>query len=420
MLDRIRTAPQVGWVLFAFLVAYFIFFLRSVFFSGPHMDTLGAFIPRMPYIGADQVWLLNWIRDLLAEGLFSYTGTIWYPPLTSLVFAPFALLDNAAAYRLLSAVTLLVFGWSAFVFPGVVARESGVPPAALVIGAAGFVAYPLLFELERGQFNMIAAGLAFAGILLAYTERPHRVLPFVLLCVAAQLKVYPAIFSLMLVREWRDWKGALRILGLFAGASLALLMVLGPRMFLNFRDGMKSSTGFDQGVKYFNHSIHSFASLVARSVRARGYPWQELHTSLLVYALIAIVGLCLLLIIIQAYRSGLRGMNPHLLMACALAAITIPKLSYDYTLPILAGPAALFLVHLAKQVRQGRTSLQLVLILLIFSTSYGATLFPSDYKPGFILLKNALPALMMMLLVTTFSAWRHPGNAGAPESPAPT
>ena len=104
------------------------------------------------------------------------------------------------------------------------------------VAVSGLFSYGLCFELSWGQFNVLAMACAAWGLYAFHRARGWRGrwAAYVLLCVAIQLKVYPAIFVLLMTRHPRAWRQNLfRWCGLGA-ANLLLLFALGPRVFMDF------------------------------------------------------------------------------------------------------------------------------------------------------------------------------------------
>ncbi len=132
-------------------------------------------------------------------------------------------------------------------------------------------------------------------------------------------------------------------------------------------------------------------------------------------ALAEIVAICLALIVLRAWRDHRTGINAELLVACAVTALVIPVVSYDYTLAILAGPVGLLLVDLSRRDTQQDHLIALGIASLVFCLAYSSTLFPLSLKPESLLLRSTLPALMVMLVADLYVAlWLKPDSEGSP------
>ncbi len=76
------------------------------------------------------------------------------------------------------------------------------------------------------------------------------------------------------------------------------------------------------------------------------------------------------------WREGSTGLNAELLVACAVAALLVPVVSYDYTLAVLAGPVGLLLMDVRRTDRQHGGRIALSVATLLFCFGYSSTLFP--------------------------------------------
>ena len=195
--------------------------------------------------------------------------------------------------------------------------------------------------------------------------------------------------------------------------SLLLVFVSGMMSYGLLFELERARTNFPQTIRFDNHSAYSFGRLVTEAVAARGLPGPAQAASVLEYLLPAAVGMCVLLLVLKAYRQRIRGLSASLLLACALAAILIPPVSHDYTLTILAAPVAIFLSKLEQQHADGWRSMPLTAAILVFAAAYSSTLFPLGYKPGVLVLQSNFPVLFTMLVTTTLIAWWWPPNRNA-------
>jgi hypothetical protein len=237
----------------------------------------------------------------------------------------------------------------------------------------------------------------------------------------------------MLVDDWREWRNNLRRWSILGAVNAALLLALGPSIFSNWL-GALTSFGGSPYIWVGNLSIRSFATLVFHYLSEYGWVWVNPYLGLAQFMLLALVLACLFLIVFRAYRQGRRGLNPHLLLACTIASLLIPSVSHDCKLSFLAGPVALFYMGGGFPETDSRHRLRTIVIglALVFSAAYSSTLFSYANKPH--VLQHNLPALMLMLLVTTSLAMldsvreksravrprltRGTGNAAVAEVPA--
>jgi hypothetical protein len=190
----------------------------------------------------------------------------------------------------------------------------------LFLAGVGLLSYPFQFELERGQWNVIAVTLALGGVWL-YHRRPsgwNRVAACLLFVAGAQLKVYPAILA---VAFWRRSESVARnaaVLALLALLNVAALFVCGPGRFEDFLRIIIPYAGAPY-VWVGNHSIQAFAESVHMS---------PVPAAVLVMLMLGLAGFRLL-------RREVDGSHPVVLAALMLAMLLIPSTSHDYTLSVL-------------------------------------------------------------------------------------
>ncbi len=404
LLDRLGGSSPTAWIFAGFAVSYVLFFLRPVFFSGRKMLATQV-VPVMEHLGTDLDQTLLATHRFFDFGLTPYTGAMLFPPLTYILFRPLQNLPGLLPYQIMSTLTVAAYGFASVLFPLLMARGRALSPELALVAATGFVSYGLQFELERGQFNAVAASLAYLAIWIFHARPSSRFWAYVLFSLSVQLKLYPLIFGLMLVRDWKDWRGTLRRFGLLGLANFALFFCLGPGVFWDFARAVWSDQAGPEMVGFVNHSIHSFVSLLAVNTAGPVQSSAAPYFGVIAVALYAVVVLCLLLIIVKQARSRSGGFNPDLLLACAIAALLLPGESNDYKLTILAGPVAIFLASLGQRPRPQAGRLAGAGAILLFSAAYSSTLFSFTYKPPFLFLEDLFPALMLMLLAATFVAW---------------
>jgi hypothetical protein len=397
LIDRIQTLPPIVWLILGIMVAYVLFFIFPVFLNDTHrIKYFNRFLPDTSPIGFDlRVYIdrvKNWL--LTGESPYELEGFI-YPPLFAVVFAPMALIDYPASYYLISTITLLSF-WGQMLFAHFASKNRDLSISVFFLLTTS-LSYGMQFELERGQFNLFAFSLALLAIYLYHHYDSFRYLAYVLFSVAAHLKVYPAFFIFMFIKDWKDWKGNIKrflILGLL---NIALLFVLGYRIFLDFVDNIPEFMSVTMTFPG-NHSITSFVSNLAKSGIGLLSPdtqaWVSIHTSEVEILLIAYYMLCFLLILFTSYRREEKGINANLLLTCTIGSMVIPAQSVDYKLPMLAAPLALVLSNHQPGTGWLRN---LVSILAVFlsALAYSITLIPYIYRP--VALQISTPLLLMIL-----------------------
>lgn len=396
IVDWAVNLPIVAYFLLCLSIAYLLYFIRPVFFGSVHGMQFLRYIPAVDPIGVDLKQLLSYSASWAVGGQTPYVGSNLYPPLASILASPLLYVDTFTAYKIVTFLTLLSFALSAFLVSRCIAKGASNSTLLLLLFVSGALSYGFQFELERGQFNVIAFTLCLAAVYLYHHHHKYRFVAYALFSIAVQLKVYPAIFILMFVGDWWDWKGNVARMLAIAIINFAALFILGAKAFTDFVGAIRAQA-LDPFAWVGNHSIASFVSPPTT--------WQigtlrlDDYTRLMEVVLFAIVGVCLLLMVIKAYRQRVKGLNGHLFLACTLAGLLIPSVSHDYTLSLLPGAIALALMNRPRNNDSTGKRLFSVALLIVISFTYAVTLFPYVNKPG--VFENNCPVLLAMLLTIT-------------------
>lgn len=212
-----------------------------------------------------------------------------------------------------------------------------------------FVSGPFVFLLERGNVLLIT----FSLVMLFFTfqdseKRWQRVLGCMSLAAAASMKLYPAIFAILLLKEKRY-------------RSFWLTVVLGVALFVLpffFFEGVSSISAFfngllksssEQGARGFglNYSFYNLISLIMGMIGVR----VELPASFL-----SLVALLISLVVFLCAESHWQKV-----FACSLACVWVPSFSYTYTLVMFV---PVFIV-MAAQGELDKRSLPVLILLTV-------------------------------------------------------
>ncbi|MDD5544446.1 MAG: glycosyltransferase family 87 protein [Acidobacteriia bacterium] len=396
VLSGVLRWPTVSWILMAFAIAYFCFFVRPVFLNSQHLMRFRS-IPIAEVVGSD----LNGIRSFSASWIRGnqtpYIGRLGanpYPPFTSVFFSPLVFMSRESAYYVITTLTLGCYIWATLLIPIWVSERHRDHGISMLLFTAGLFSYGFLFELERGQFNVIAFFLTLFSIYLFHRHRNFRYVAYALISVAIQLKLWPAIFVLMFVDNWALWRQSLRRVAGLMGLNVALLFCLGFQVFGDFVRSIEAHA-IQPYVWVGNLSIQSFVGLHSSKWSLRldfnVVPWG-------VAVLLVLFVVCLLLIAMKAYREKLSGLSPHLLLACSIGALIIPSESHDYKLSILTAPLIMVFSGFVPPPAWPRRTVS-TLLVFVASLAYSSTLFSFANKHPW--LQNNLPALMILLFCIT-------------------
>ncbi len=404
--QRLLNAPILIWLLLGFLIVYVLFFIFPAFFNpDSRMFYFFRYIPDRYPVGSDLLYNTSAINEWLL-GNNPYTFDIhFYPPLYHIVFAPILLLGYPNDYYLITSLTLVGFVFITFMVPFLLGKGKDAS-VLLFFLLTGLFSYGLQFEVERGQFNVIAFALCGFAIYLFYYHAAFRYLAYFLFSVSIHLKLYPAIFIVMFIKDWKDWKNNLKTiagLGLF---NVALLFVAGPDVFSNFLQALRENSGAGWTFPG-NHSITAFVYNLTNAgygqISPETFPWLKGSATAIGFILMACFIVCFFLVFFKAWRENNGWLNPDLLLVCALGAMLLPSVSIDYKLELLAAPMAM---AFANREMPGKTWQKIVFIfaILMASAAYSLTLVPYKFRIESGILVNSLPMLFAILLsITTLS-----------------
>ena len=400
--EQLLNLPVIVWVLVGFLIVYCSFFLLPVFWNPERsMWYFDRFLPNRSPIGLDIRVVLQYIQDWLISGESPYSDSfIAYPPLSMILFAPLLLMGYPGYYYLVTTLSLLLYlGSTTMVFAWTRGQQSSML-AFLMLGLCLF-SYGFQFELERGQSNLIAFSLCLIAIYLYHSHHRFRYLAYLLFTLGVQIKIYPAILIVMFIKDWRDWKGNIKRLAGIALLNLALLFILGFRIFGDFLRAVGGQQALPNSWNG-NHSLKGFVdNLVTDGFRL--FPPETLtafqqNQGLIQALLLGIIALCFLSVLVFSYLQNQSMPNPNLLLVCTICALVIPSVSNDYKLPILTVPMALVFCTLSLP-EQTLRKIASILLVLVMSMAYWSIQFPFTVKPYF--LTRNFPALFILLLAVT-------------------
>lgn len=399
---RVVNANNLTWITLAIVFSYLLFFVYPIFFS--EVMNYPKYVPALKPIGIDLKNTIRITNIFFVDKQSPYYGgnSYAYPPFTSILFFPLLLVNMSFAYKIITIINVICYIVITYFFPLWTEKKKQITPLIMLIFITGLFSYGFQFELERGQFNLIAVVMSFLAIWIFHYRNKYRPLAYALFIISVQLKIYPFIFIVMLINNWRDWKNNTKRFLLLTAANIVALFILGPKIFTDFVDAIINHTNSPY-IWLGNHSIHSFVTQITEIISRHGWTWIAQYTKLTEFVLLTIVAGCIFIIILRSYRQRQIGLNPFLLLACTIGALLIPSASHDYTLSILPAPVAIFLSSNISRMKTNSIRLRILftVLLIIFSFAYSTTLFSYTNKFYYIF-ENNFPALFIMLLVVTF------------------
>lgn len=382
-----------------FLISYFFFFVWPIFFSRLEM-LFPQYIPYINPIGYDLKQMLSYAESWKILNDTPYIGANLYPPLTTILFSPLLSLKYSKAYKLITLITFLCFMVISYLIPLMINKKNKLSTPSLLVLTTGLISYGFQFELERGQFNIIAMTFSLVAIYIFHNFPKFRFLSYFMFSISVQLKVYPLIFILLFIDNWKSIKTIIIRFTLLGLVNFAALFILGPKVFLDFFSAIKKQT-VNPDIWIGNHSIHSYISILGQSLSAKGFKWLSTNSEFFISFILIFIIAFILLSLYNSYKNKISGFNSNLLLVCTIGALLIPSVSHDYKLPILIAPLIIYLNSKECPFLQRKTSNSknffVLLFTFIFSVAHSSTLFSFTNKP--IGLQNNFPALLMLFIL---------------------
>jgi len=326
--------------------------LRKIFFGGIAISfiamLLGAFVSEGKFLtNAFHNFEDDTFGDFynsIGDGLNPYERGLIYPPLMYVIYGiielcfPADLRIDLVAIRTIQNVQILFLFYmiiciyaAAVVFRRII-TEKGLLGYVLVF--LTLVSYPMAFAYERGN-SIIIAMVCLSVFLMEYKrEGVRKHIAFICLAVSAGIKIYPAIFGLLLIREKR-WKDT--IIAVIYG----IVFFFGPFLFMS-----GESRNPLYLVKNILHTNNDFSAI--------GYGW-KIGTGALIRCFGQLVGMSHAGAIGTLVRLFLCTVGIVVVLLCKHAAqwqrftilslvlIEIPDFSFVYMLIFMICPALMFL-----------------------------------------------------------------------------
>jgi hypothetical protein len=401
VLTKLIYAEPIYLLLTGMFVIYIVFIVSPMFWNETlRMHYFITYLPDRYPIGNDLIAVRDLAANWFSQGISPYTVQ-FYPPFTYVFFAPLLLIsDYPLLYKLFTLFNLICFVLVTLLIPLKLTTKQNIPTLILVFTSA-ILSYGLQFEIERGQYNVFTFLLCLWAIYIFHTHQHLRSIAYLLFSISIQLKIYPAIFIVMLVDDWRNWKGIIKRFAGLGVLNVFLLLIMGPKIFLEFIQSVVIQLQTPGWGWNGNHSIKAFIGALSNDGLGifSGNALQIIadNKNLLANIILLITLLSYLTAIYITGSKNKKGPDYGLLLICMLGALTIP-VSNDYTLSILPTAIALFFSDITI-LRNKKSQVVSMLATLGVAIAYFGTLIPFKYKP--YILSNTYPLLFTILILST-------------------
>jgi hypothetical protein len=324
----------------SYLAAYFLFYFIPTFCVTDSMSFFEG-VPKAKTLGLD---FFATLKMSLNEYMIPYS------PLGKLLFPIVAKSNWGNNFYFITALTLIASAVSFGLVSLMVKIENKWLFFTLLI--LYLSSYGFLFEIERGQWNILAMSLVLAAVYLS--RKDMIILPAILFALAVSLKLYPILFAPALIKDYSRIKESLKMVLAVCISNAVLFLILGVSIFkwyvrimTKYSDIKTSWIG--------NHSLTSFNIMY-------GYNWIKPFVVVLLMFMIA-------WFVYQNFKNHLHNSLPHFLSILALTSCVLPSVSHDYKLSILG-----FFIPLVL-CRHKELNLTSGVLLLMTSFAYFSTLY---------------------------------------------
>lgn len=293
-----------------------------------------------------------------------YTAGVIYPPLINLIYAIFGggipdsvKAQGTLAYRTsIQGIVVLVLFYVVAVLLYIIAWKGDsrfTNKEKIFLITATFFTLPFIFAVERGNSLLWCVPLTMLFVNnYNKKEKSKRILAIAALAIAASMKMYPAFFGILLVRE-KKWKEALTavIVGAITMFAPFLLMEEGNRNPLLWLSNIAQTNERLQNTGYgYKVNLSNTIEFIEG-----GLGIDIVKTSYFVMAVLLINSF---LVIIKKDMAQWKC-----IALLALITILVPGFSYTYTIMFMTIP---FFCFLGSKHNQKRDCYYLILFMLMF------------------------------------------------------
>jgi hypothetical protein len=380
-----------------FVVTFVLYYFVPIFLNSFNQMQFPQFVPKFDPIGIDLRWLWQVVQDWGQSGFSSLNnGAMHFPPFILLLFSWSSKLGFQDTYKLFSLFTLTLYLLTAIAIPYLVASKSKLETKTWLISIPfallGLNAYGFQFEIERGQWNLVACCFAIWGCYLFWQgSLICRSVAIVMLTLAIQLKIYPAIFIISFFACRKNFSDGIVTCFAILSLNIALLFVFGLNGFMIFLDSVSVLTESNSyGIA--QTSLSAFLWLVSQN-HIEYLPFFKFL--LLIYFLYISFTIYLLLF--------KKAMNQEVFISLIILLTTIglivPSHGNDYKLslvPLMLSIMSPQLVLLSRLSGRYKKIIPLVALMLFFGIS---TFYSYATKPSSIFIQNNVVNLIVMSIM---------------------
>lgn len=281
----------------------------------------------------------------------------------------------------------LYFLWKLLAGFGKNCNDGNLLLKAAVVIAMTFMSYPVLFEIDRANFeNMV---FVFLGLFLLFYLSKKYILSALFLSMAIAMKGFPLVFVTIFLYEKRYREIVVAAAGVIILTLVSMAFLKGgvPHSFAGLLHGLQtfnaSYLAGDVGITN-NSSLYGLIKYAIAGGCTFLLLFRDYYFMLCIFTF-SIITLYVLYVEVELWKI--------VMLMCAMA-ILLPNISFNYKLINLALPIALFLINPIER-RTDAVYAVLLALLLIPKEYYGII----KYQPVSIVLNPAILFIIVVMII---------------------
>lgn len=371
------------------LTAIYSFYFYPVFLNDNNFMHFIEPAPRFNPIGIDLRWLQSVVQDWIKCNYQAKPGlTQHFPPLILVAFIWTGFLSFNKLYLVYVTLIYSLYFAIGLLFLRFLQNRYYYDLNSITYGLSflflGVLAYGIQFEIERGQWNLLAFLFCLAAVIFASSsDYRSKWAGYVLLTVASQIKLWPAIYIFLLISLEPSLKQKIKGFIIFIFVNFLLLFSFGFSVAVGFFNEIAKASK-EQKYGIAQTSIGSFLwSIENQHLNMGNY-----------YTIFALVVLCILIFLVVFIALFQKHQNlAILILLTSLLGLLIPTHSNDYKLSILPLVSVFLTPYFYSKLGKSTftnflISATVFLILISF--------FSFDLRPKHLLFQNITFSLLLI------------------------
>ncbi len=338
----------------SFMLCTFLFLLAAILSGGKTLQYAFYYYKSdVPMCTTDGFMdFFNSVRDASHNG--GYEKGVIYPPLANLIYyligkmcfpsyvgktfnGRYALRNNDPSALMIYFICTAICLFLIFLVIDRCLRSQKFKYSPALMALFGTFSFPVLYAIQRGNIIILAIPLTMFFVFFRNSEKKWvRELSYISLAIAAGVKIYPAVFGILLITDKKYKEAARLVLYGIIAFVVPVFAFGGPELLLQlFRNIFSFSSGKASSVSLFRDG-YSFQGLMARYFSSRPL------TSILAKIIFACLEILAFLMVFVLPRDWQK------LTCLCYAVFNIRALSGNYALIFFLLPFIMFITERKK------------------------------------------------------------------------